>query len=897
MKSFNKFFSSIKALLVLVSGLLVLSTMSFAGEMPNTANKLIKYKGASVQVLQGSADGLWNETNIDGYDVWYYGQTSTNPLTGETTYSYDTGSANSGTLYMDFDISTMTSPYLTLETKYAAESNLSFDLMQIMVGSDILWEKSSNESTDASGSWGWESLELDLSSYYGSTNVQVSFYFDTKDSIGNNHFGWALYNVQAVDYATGTPGGGGSVGGGPKLVINQLDIGNFPSIDAYVTVTDASGQSVSGLTESDFSVLEDNSIVSNFTVTPLASSGDPQPLALGLMIDQSGSMSYNMSDAVTAVKDFINLSTGVQDQFGLVSIGSYDSAADNQVLVLEDFTTDKTALLDAVDSLTASGMTPLYDGIAKMLELTAQQAGIKAVIAFTDGDDTYSKSYDEDTVITLAKEKGIPVYTIGIGYADEAILTKIALQTGGTYTEASTVSDLSSIYSQLLNVINQQYYINYTALDPTIGNDPGTGGFNILGSGDPSSSYASQTCVTIAAQIPDYVSDTSCYDKQNSPPKVALDATTSDYLSSGATYGSDLVIGAVVTDADGDTITDVSLFYRAYGSTDSFTKMDMDQDTSYVPSYSSSGTDVYFAATIDGMYYADPGLEFYITASDGTFTKTSPTNDYYTVTGSGDPGTGTGGSAQEIYILSPSNNEAISFGSTGGVVTFSWTKLSNVEKYVLNLQLTDILSGVVIPIPIDLYWCAGGSSSGGITNPWGGSTGGTSSCTQDTNLVESFLGMTYSLALDAATWDVLALYDMKWGIEAYDDSNNLIGSTFESGVAASAVNNLKFLASTAIAMTSPSLGEVLDQSSSAAPTFKWDAYTGVSTYTMILAHVGSLGFDNVMPLDAGALTLYPMDTATWQSMPTGTWYWTVFGYDASGNQTPAGFNLFDFTVQ
>lgn len=64
-----------------------------------------------------------------------------------------------------------------------------------------------------------------------------------------------------------------------------------------------------------------------------------------------------------------------------------------------------------------------------------------------------------------------------------------------------------------------------------------------------------------------------------------------------------------------------------------------------------------------------------------------------------------------------------------------------------------------------------------------------------------------------------------------------------------------------------------------------------------MAHVGSLGFDTVITQPDLTLNLFPMDDPTWQSMPTGTWYWTAIGYDSSGTQTPSGFTLFDFDVE
>jgi hypothetical protein len=239
----------------------------------------------------------------------------------------------------------------------------------------------------------------------------------------------------------------------------------------------------------------------------------------------------------------------------------------------------------------------------------------------------------------------------------------------------------------------------------------------------------------------------------------------------------------------------------------------------------------------------------------------------------------------QISLLAPTDNETISFGTSGGKVTFSFSKIANAAKYILHLDLNDILNDISFAIPVELI-------PPGVTSsdPWGGTTSSTP------GFSETLIGMVYELALDTATWDVLALYDIKWGVEAYDSAGSLIGSTFEGSVATKYINSLKFIASNSIAMTNPTLGEELSQTGS-TPTFKWDAYQAVSTYTLILAHVGSLGFDSVITQDNLTLNLFPMSDSTWQTMPTGTWYWTVLGYDSFGNLTPSDFTIFDFEVQ
>jgi hypothetical protein len=242
-------------------------------------------------------------------------------------------------------------------------------------------------------------------------------------------------------------------------------------------------------------------------------------------------------------------------------------------------------------------------------------------------------------------------------------------------------------------------------------------------------------------------------------------------------------------------------------------------------------------------------------------------------------------SVEQIYLLSPTDNKTVGYGITAGQVSFSFSKISGASKYILHLKMNDILNDLTFPIFVDLIPSGTGNNSLGS---------GTTYVTP--GFSESFLGMFYNLSLDQATWDAMSLYSIKWGVEAYNYSGELIGSTYELSVPEKYGNDLKLLASSAITMTSPALGQKLSQSNS-SPTFQWDTYQGVSTYTFIIAHLGSFGFDSMIDKSGLTLNIFPMDDTTWQSMPTGSWYWTVLGYDSFGAQMPSDFTIFDFEVK
>jgi hypothetical protein len=58
---------------------------------------------------------------------------------------------------------------------------------------------------------------------------------------------------------------------GPRVVVTQVDMSNYPEVVVYVSVTDDRGQPLSGLGQTDFQVTEDGTQVA---LTDFAGTGD-----------------------------------------------------------------------------------------------------------------------------------------------------------------------------------------------------------------------------------------------------------------------------------------------------------------------------------------------------------------------------------------------------------------------------------------------------------------------------------------------------------------------------------------------------------------------------------------------------------------------------------------------
>lgn len=285
-----------------------------------------------------------------------------------------------------------------------------------------------------------------------------------------------------------------------QVTINQIDNASFSTIKAYVTVTNQNNTPISGLTASNFAVTEDSTCTPSITVTPISTTGTP--VSLAMTVDYSGSMSAaNIADAKTGLTNFINVG-GTSDRFAIIKFST-------DVDIVQDFTSNKTLLLDQIDSMpdSSSGYTSLYDSIYDSVTLVKGESYRKAVIAFTDGvsnDDVHSLT----ETIDYAKANNIPVYTIGLGSASSSVLQQIANETGGLYYYAPTSSELADIYAQISEHIANQYEITYqtcnTDYDGTYRTVEVSATYSGLTGSDTSGYYAplSSSSITVTVVTP-----------------------------------------------------------------------------------------------------------------------------------------------------------------------------------------------------------------------------------------------------------------------------------------------------------------------------------------------------------------------------------------------------------
>ncbi len=251
-------------------------------------------------------------------------------------------------------------------------------------------------------------------------------------------------------------------------------------VNLYFAVRSKQNSLVNSLGQSDFDLAEDNV---KQTIKYFARETD-LPLTIGLLIDVSNSQRNLIEIERRAGSSFFSSVLKKKDVAFLISFG-----ADSELL--QDLTGSPRLLQEGLDHLklnggfsgTTSGPVPtlnkgrgtvMYDAVyLASNDMLAHEAGRKAIILITDGEDEGSK-LSEKAAIEAAQRSDAIIYGIlyvdrqfyggfgGAGYSGESTLKHMAEETGGRVFTVDRKNSLDNIFDQIQQEMRTQYAIGYT---------------------------------------------------------------------------------------------------------------------------------------------------------------------------------------------------------------------------------------------------------------------------------------------------------------------------------------------------------------------------------------------------------------------------------------------------
>jgi Ca-activated chloride channel family protein len=226
-------------------------------------------------------------------------------------------------------------------------------------------------------------------------------------------------------------------------------------VELPVTVLDHDGKLITGLPRDAFRVFEDGKEV------PIESFGTSEelPLALGILVDTSGSMLPVFPEVRKAVSGFASHLLRSGDRYFLMTF-----SFEPQMVV--DWATDPLGLVGALERVTPVGGTSLFDGIVRALEQFRGKRGRSALVLLSDGDDNTSR-VSWDVALRYVRTVRVPIFTIGYGIGRLDFLIRGRLKDLATATGAEVFyipkkkGDLADVYRRIDEQLRAQYLLTY----------------------------------------------------------------------------------------------------------------------------------------------------------------------------------------------------------------------------------------------------------------------------------------------------------------------------------------------------------------------------------------------------------------------------------------------------
>jgi VWFA-related protein len=228
----------------------------------------------------------------------------------------------------------------------------------------------------------------------------------------------------------------------------------------HATVVDEKQRLITDLDRNAFTVYEDGQPqqITSFRREDI-------PVAMGIVIDNSGSMSNKRTAVNQAALNLVRASNP-QDQVFVVNFA-------DEYYLDQDFTSLIAKLQEALERIESRGGTALYDALIASADHMKKHAKLdkKVLLVVTDGEDNRSRDPLEQAVQQVAENGGPTLYAIGILGGEKQRRAKRALkalaeQTGGIAFFPKNLDEVDRISQTVAHDIRNQYTIGYRPSNP-----------------------------------------------------------------------------------------------------------------------------------------------------------------------------------------------------------------------------------------------------------------------------------------------------------------------------------------------------------------------------------------------------------------------------------------------
>lgn len=257
-----------------------------------------------------------------------------------------------------------------------------------------------------------------------------------------------------------------------SYTMTSLDQDVIPAerrVTVLFQVNDESGQGVGGLTDANFRIAENGRLVGVEARPSFSPQTIPFTIRTVLLLDLSSSVEGLVPQIKQAAITLVNSKLPNQE----FSIYRFDS----QATLVQDFTSNSTTLINAIQSLPETGLvnsTNLYGAIRTAAgtweDLYATDSILDgSIVLFTDGYHNANSLTVNDALTALRKSDGTrkKMFVAALNSPDlsRVPLQQLTADTPERFVEASNISELASAFVEIQNGIanrsNSLYLLNY----------------------------------------------------------------------------------------------------------------------------------------------------------------------------------------------------------------------------------------------------------------------------------------------------------------------------------------------------------------------------------------------------------------------------------------------------
>jgi VWFA-related protein len=226
----------------------------------------------------------------------------------------------------------------------------------------------------------------------------------------------------------------------------------------HAMVEDRRGAPVGGLQQDNFLVYEDN-----YPQELRFFSTADAPATIGLLIDNSTSMSTKRERVIAAAVQFAELSNPEDEVFVLAFNEQVRVAWPARVLDESSLSVLRATLMNHIS---ARGQTALYDAVDGGLEhLSTGKHTRQVLVIVSDGSDNASRR-TKDAMIAAVRASSAMVYSVALQDrvdrdGDPGLLKRIARETGGEFFSPDKVDEVSNALEHIAQDIRATYTLGY----------------------------------------------------------------------------------------------------------------------------------------------------------------------------------------------------------------------------------------------------------------------------------------------------------------------------------------------------------------------------------------------------------------------------------------------------